>query len=381
MGGMSTRTMSIVLSFALFLVAVAAGAQTAPYTRTEIVNATGNPTNDGTALLNAVASLSPTPSATNRWLIKLEPGTYDLGTDDLVVPQYVDIEGSGIEATTIQGNYDPFANSSTPLVNGMVKGADNSEIRELTVHCISTSGSEQGACMAMSNESVSPRITRVRFLSDGSGTGTHWGVRNYDSAPTFEDVEVKLTSSDSANNYGITFSVDSTMLIYNTEIDVRNASSYNVGLFSREDMGRSEFFNSRVKGLSGSFAYGIYFSSNSAFTNDLKIDDSVVIAAAGSSDTAGIKIEGSGGLLGSGTFNIRDSRVYGNPDAINDVTDTASFFIINSELTGSGILVNADQVKIGTTQLINGGSITGFSSKVCAGVYDGSYTFYASTCP
>lgn len=378
MGGMSTRTISVVLAFALFLVVAAAGAQTAPYTRTEIVNATGNPTNDGTALLNAIASLSPTPSATNRWLIKLEPGTYDLGTDDLVMRQYVDIEGSGIEATTITGNYDPYANSSTPLVNGMVKGADDSEIRELTVHCVSTSGSEEGACMAMSNESASPRITRVRFLADGSGSGAHWGLRNYDSAPIFEDVEIKLTSSTANSNYGITFSVDSTMQIYNTEIEVRNAPNYNVGIVSREEMGRSEIFNSRVKAIAGENAFAIWFTPSSSFSNDLKIGDTNIIAAAGSFDTAGIMLEGASSPL----FNIRDSRVYGNPNAIVDDTGytLTNFEIINSELTGSGILVQGGAVSIGTTQLIGGGSITGFPA-TCAGVYDGNYTFYASTCP
>ncbi|HSS78338.1 MAG TPA: hypothetical protein VLV54_16535 [Thermoanaerobaculia bacterium] len=73
-----------------------ASAQTAPYSRTVIVPANSTATANGTALLAAVAGLSPAPSYTNRWLIKLEPGVYNVGTSPVVLSQYVDIEGSGV---------------------------------------------------------------------------------------------------------------------------------------------------------------------------------------------------------------------------------------------------------------------------------------------
>jgi hypothetical protein len=41
------------------------------------------------------------PSATNPWLIKLEPGTYALGTTRLVLPDHVDLEGSGAQTSQI----------------------------------------------------------------------------------------------------------------------------------------------------------------------------------------------------------------------------------------------------------------------------------------
>lgn len=63
----------------------------------------GDPVASGTALRNALAGI-PSPSATNRWLVKIEPGTYDVGGGtSLAMRPYVDVEGSGIEATTIRG--------------------------------------------------------------------------------------------------------------------------------------------------------------------------------------------------------------------------------------------------------------------------------------
>ena len=41
------------------------------------------------------------PSASNPYLVKIEPGIYDLEADSLFMRPYVDIEGSGEGVTTI----------------------------------------------------------------------------------------------------------------------------------------------------------------------------------------------------------------------------------------------------------------------------------------
>lgn len=62
----------------------------------------GDHTASGTALLNALAGIT-NASATKRYVIKLEPGIFDLGSTRLIMKPYVDIEGSGQEASVIQG--------------------------------------------------------------------------------------------------------------------------------------------------------------------------------------------------------------------------------------------------------------------------------------
>ena len=52
------------------------------------------PTEGGNALRNALAMIA-SPSATNPWLLKLEPGSYDVGSAGLSIPAHVDVEGSG----------------------------------------------------------------------------------------------------------------------------------------------------------------------------------------------------------------------------------------------------------------------------------------------
>jgi len=73
------------------------------YSRTLLVNPVPfNPVASGNALRAACESI--TDAAYGRqWLIKLEPGVYDLGSTTLVLPAWVDVEGSGQGITGILG--------------------------------------------------------------------------------------------------------------------------------------------------------------------------------------------------------------------------------------------------------------------------------------
>jgi hypothetical protein len=73
--------------------------------------------NSGTELASLVAAIPGSgyeaPSNANRWLIKLGPGTYDLGSGGLSVPAWVSLEGSGMEETFLVNTGDLIATVST----------------------------------------------------------------------------------------------------------------------------------------------------------------------------------------------------------------------------------------------------------------------------
>src|SRR6185295_14031707 len=95
---------TLLLGFLILFAAQAASAQI----RTVLVSPVpGDPIASGTALKNALAGIS-SPSSTNRWLLKIEPGIYQMTGNSLLMRPWVDIEGSGIEQTTIR-----MMNSST----------------------------------------------------------------------------------------------------------------------------------------------------------------------------------------------------------------------------------------------------------------------------
>jgi hypothetical protein len=167
-----TRMLTIVFACILFSSSVASA-----QIRTVLVSPVpGNPVASGTALQNPLAGIS-SPSDTNRWLLKIEPGTYDLQSGSLQMRPWVDIEGSGINVTTIRSSQTT------------IRGASNSELRTLTVEAI---GNQFGAeVIAMLNENANPRVYRVKFKTQSTNCET-WGMRNWSSAPKIEECEFSV---------------------------------------------------------------------------------------------------------------------------------------------------------------------------------------------
>lgn len=91
------------------------------YTHIVVVNSDGNAGQNGTALLAAVAAIT-TNTSTNRFLVQLEPGDYDLGASTLTMKSFVDIHGSGLTNTTI-----------TSTGSSTINAADNAFLQEVRV--------------------------------------------------------------------------------------------------------------------------------------------------------------------------------------------------------------------------------------------------------
>ncbi len=70
------------------------------YTRIVVVPADGTDTTNGTALLSALAGIT-TAAADNRFMLQLEPGTYDLGSGQITMKPFVDLAGSGLHSSTV----------------------------------------------------------------------------------------------------------------------------------------------------------------------------------------------------------------------------------------------------------------------------------------
>jgi hypothetical protein len=162
-------------------------------TRTVLVSpVAGNPVASGTALRNALAGIQ-SPSSSNPWLLKVEPGVYDVQFNPLVMRPWVSIEGSGIESTTIRGSVGSDLSHVPAQFFGVVEGADNAELRNLTVE---NSGNGEHR-VAMVNRAVSPRVYRVRLITQGEESKSLWGMVNLGfgggGAPMLEEIEVRVT--------------------------------------------------------------------------------------------------------------------------------------------------------------------------------------------
>lgn len=152
--------------------------------RTVLVRPKSTETLSGTALLNALAGITDA-SSTNPYLIIIEPGVYDLQSSSLVMKEYVDIEGSGESVTKITGDIDVSS-------GGVVEGADNTELRSLTVE--HAGGSSVSNARAIYNYGASPKITNVTVEVPGAPTVTR-AVWNDGGSPVMTNVTVTATAS------------------------------------------------------------------------------------------------------------------------------------------------------------------------------------------
>jgi hypothetical protein len=170
----------------------------AAYKRTVIVSPVGTNAQNGQALLDALASITDA-SASKPYLLYIEPETYDLGNRALQMKPYVDIEGSGELNTTIVSSVSQDANG---LDHGTVQGADNSEMRFLTVQNTSTP-TGANIRIAVLNNDASPRLTHMSAEATGGGNGSiNIGVSiEGDSATTMSDVTA--TASGPGRNAGV----------------------------------------------------------------------------------------------------------------------------------------------------------------------------------
>ena len=318
------------------------------------------PQTNGTALLNNLAGISA--DASNRYLIKLGAGIYDIGTSSLQMKEYVDIEGSGENATIITG-----IPSDTDSTGCTLTGANNAGLRFVTVK--NTGAISQGRVAAICNISTSPDITHVRAICSG-GTAVCFGILNSISSARLTNVYAN--ASGAASNAAIAN--------YNSPSPGPTLSTV----------------RAIAKITEGNYATGVLNSGGGP--------DSVVVLS-------NVTAEASGGVAyTSAVYNIAVSAVLHNVTAVSTPTGTPSptavFFAVftdgfdvcpgctvrihNSVLKGStgtiGEIHHEDTghglvTRVANSQMDGAIVLTTPARVKCAGVFDETYTFYASTCP
>ena len=160
-----------------------------PGKRTVVVSPVpGDPVAGGAALKNALASITDA-SETNPYLIKIEPGVYDLdgpGRSDsaLIMKPWVDIEGSGEDRTTLTASGTAQTTRATS-----VEGTNNAELGFLTVEK-SGGASNAIAIQAIDNQG-SFRLTHVSATASGGNTNEGVSI-NSSATATLNEVTASV---------------------------------------------------------------------------------------------------------------------------------------------------------------------------------------------
>jgi hypothetical protein len=194
-----------------------------PFVRTNLVSGAGTALANGAALLSAVATAAPNGCAASnrRWLVRLEPGIFNLGSSGLVMKNCVDIEGSGRDVTTILSQGSP---STITWGAGIT-----AEVRNLTIQ----NSPPSGQTFAVTLNSSTGALSRVNVIATGTSTVIGVLVSGTGTSPVLSDVAV--TASSTANTqsefvYGLYFN-QSTPLVNNVKISIASPNTDNTGIY------------------------------------------------------------------------------------------------------------------------------------------------------
>jgi hypothetical protein len=316
------------------LIVLAAGVCSAGYleigevtktARTIRISPVGTDTANGLALLSALDSITDN-SSSNPYLIKIEPGVYDVGSDRVEMKSYVDIEGSGRNVTIIKGSG----------VAGVVVGADSSDLRSLCILAERAAGSGNLWGIYINEDDM--RITDVSIEVKG-GTDSRGIHINYLSTPVIQNV--KIYAEKASNTVTGISVVNSFPHIRYVDIDAHQAGSKSYGISSTGDSWvklMSVNVDSDTYGLENRTASVIYMT-------DCYIE----------SNSYGVL--NSGDPYAGGKVEIDRSTVIGTLSSVRNDNALVSFFVGGSKIVGPA-----------------GNNVT------CINVYNGNYSAVDETC-
>ena len=248
------------------------------YANTIVVSGNSDPLTNGGRLLAAMTVISNAiPTSNNPYLLKLEPGIYDLGTSYLTMLPYLDIEGSGQDVTKITRASVNTADKATVI------GANNSELRLLTVE---NRGGPNYALGIFNGAGIdnSLKLTNLTVIvSNGSTNST--GIYNSPGSPLIQNVTVTSTNSAGGASYGISNN-GSNATMENVKISSSTITPTNSAAFGVYIVGNSapQLRKSiiTVTTTGTGTGWGIYNDGASTFVSDLNLKD--ITSGGGDSD-------------------------------------------------------------------------------------------------
>jgi len=298
------------------------------------------------------------PSATTPCLLKIMPGVYDIGSSDVMMRSYIDIEGSGENVTRIKGNI-------VDSLLGVVNGANNAELRFLTVEHMG--GGNYSS--AMYNSSASPKITNVTAIAS-SASANNYGIYNDNSSPKMTNVTVNVTGTGSSNSRGI-YNYTSSPSMMNVNITVSGGST------ARGIDNNASSAPLMIQGLvnvSGASTWNIGIDNSASSAPEM---DAIKIVASGGVNCTGLSASSSQPSM----FNVKIDASGGSSFTRGVYSSgTSTIKIKFSSIKSTQATISADaggEVRVALSHF-DGLSATG--NVICAGVVDKDSGFLVSSC-
>ncbi len=387
--------------------------------RLVIVGGHSDPATGGAELLQELAYVTDQPRGSgNEWIIKLLPGVYQ-PSEPIVIPPYVELEGSGKSLTRITSGEWPAVGARAVAViegNGSLRQigieATDEEWSLEAVAILSSGGSPNIEGVTISLETIhltgisveggSPRIRDVDVTSSESSNSTVTAMALVDSRASLANVDLQIWSGFNGHAQALVL-INSTADMSSSTVAARNESWGSKGI----SLSESELRAKEVKvEATGGWHSAVAVTAASS-TLDFE-DVAATVDVNLTNSTAARFVDSTVTILRS-SFTATD----GDPPHLmnivgSDVTMTDVFISSFEDTfsTGRGItlgdgalppalLIESSTVvapdwiitnnSTGTAHVrdstLDGGPVLGSGSVVCLNVWDEHGTFYADTCP
>lgn len=355
---------------------------------------TNSDVNSGTELLALLAAIPTTgseaPSASNPWLIKVGPGTFDLGSGQVSVPSYTALEGAGRGQTILTG-----LGAGSLATSAKVTLDESSALRELTV--LNTGG---GATYSVGVRAPSAGVVIQDVAIQASGaTAVTYGLysqaglrlRNAEVSATgvnptalqfstgvlrIEDAQLLASASAATLAVGLHVLSSSPVELSRVEAKVSvSGGAFGVGAMVEDSAFTADscaFFGG-TSGTSAGYAVSLSFGS------DVRISDSRLFAwtyGGGTGNTIGLNNYETSAQLDRVDVDAMTYSVLNSSAAVD-----RTLYIRGSTLFGSFYNGANYSTRIAATELSSVAFTDYGDALVCAGVWNGAYTFIPSGCP
>jgi|GEM_PF-1407655 len=263
-----------------------AGPAGVSFVRTALVVGDGSDAANGLALLSALSGI--TASAADPWVLKLEPGIYDLGGAQLVLQPFIDLEGSGETVTRIKGSRN---------LSGVVLGANDSQTRLLTIE-----GEGLGTPICFQAANTSPSLSQVTLFANATGSARglqHSGNASVDLDRVTVDVRGPSTVFGIYGTPGSGLAAE--LRVHDSSVKVTNTGGGLASGILYSGTGRQVISDSRIESISSS-ASGVYGVRQFNVAATTEISNSLILSRlVGLSDNFGGTIRASNCLIDAPT--------------------------------------------------------------------------------
>ncbi|OJT16805.1 hypothetical protein BO221_47735 [Archangium sp. Cb G35] len=327
------------------------------FARIRVVPPGDSPLIGGENLRKALQSITKV-SAEEPWLLFLEPGVYDLGTQGIQLRPYIHVQGSGQQLTTVRSS----AAGPTVLT------ADHTELRSLTVEHLGGSGE----AVALSNPSSLFRARDVVAVAREGSSRTVALLSTAGAGPGgFERVQASAVSSRGDT---VGFSCEGCSVKVSGSTFLAHGGARATGVSVRG--GSMELWDSSAVGQGGSEALGA----------DAEGSRLVLVRAEVSASDGGVSV---GLRLASSPASVRDSTLSGSGPsgqqarALETLRSDSAPQVVEvqrSTLSGATQTLRSSEgysIRIASSQL-RGGKADGNGIVSCNGCYDENFHSPAS---